>query len=405
MSWQDRLAEDFQLTSPDGDKFVALWSGDSRKRKKKLGIFEFPGLVGATVQDLQVGASLYTEVFYFEGVDHDIEAERFFRATAQLGTWSVVHPTKGLKTWQLMSIEEKIQPIASANMTVFESEWIEPSESVFLTSTTEKAAEVTDRSGTLKTGAENQTGGMVDAETPSGLARFEAAVNVGVRKVEAALADITSTVASTNALMESISSAITSTLAEVSLDVLGLAGQVRALIVLPSLISGNLMTQLGHYGSLITSVVGLTDSERDAFTTNDAAVTELVAVVSLAAVADVAVLNPPTTREEAIEALTSVAGYFNSVITGLDLIPTKGYTSQSETFNDTVLLLASVSELILRRSFDLATSKKITLTRPRAPVEIAITEGVDLDPFIATNGLEAEEILLLPPGRVVTVYL
>ena len=246
---------------------------------------------------------------------------------------------------------------------------------------------------------------MVDAETPSGLARFEAAVNVGVRKVEAALADITSTVASTNALRESISSAITSTLAEVSLDVLGLAGQVRALIVLPSLISGNLMTQLGHYGSLITSVVGLTDSERDAFTTNDAAVTELVAVVSLAAVADVAVLNPPTTREEAIEALTSVAGYFNSVITGLDLIPTKGYTSQSETFNDTVLLLASVSELILRRSFDLATSKKITLTRPRAPVEIAITEGVDLDPFIATNGLEAEEILLLPPGRVVTVYL
>ena len=60
---------------------------------------------------------------------------------------------------------------------------------------------------------------------------------------------------------------------------------------------------------------------------------------------------------------------------------------------------------ILRRSFDLAAVRYITLQSNRVPLEIALTEGMDLDLFISANQLKGDDILLLPAGRRVAVYL
>lgn len=409
MSWKDRLEPELKLTSPDGDKFTAKWTGDSRSLVKKLGIFEFPGLVGAVVQDLQVGASLHSMPFFFEGFNHDLEADRFYRSAAQRGLWTIIHPTKGQKTWQLMSIKEETQPITSGNITAFTSEWIEPIGVSKDFSIQQRSSSLRNKSNALKEKTKIQSENAADIIKPSNLTKLRVAELSAVGKIRKTLSDASSAVAEVNARVESVNRAIISALSGTAADALGALGQIQILIDLPAQVDGNLTTLLGYYGGLIQEAIGLSDAEQSEITLNAAAVNELVAVSALAAVADIVVLNPPATRKESLDVLTAVAGNFNSVMTGLDRsqvsLAGKEYTSQSETFNDTALLIASVSDLILKRSFDLATAKHITLNRHRTPTEIALTEGIDLDTLIATNALKSEEVLLLPPGRVVTVYL
>ncbi len=57
-------------------------------------------------------------------------------------------------------------------------------------------------------------------------------------------------------------------------------------------------------------------------------------------------------------------------------------------------------------------AKRFTLSRPRAPIEITISEYGELGPedsyldlFIASNHLRSDEVILLPAGREVVVYV
>lgn len=407
MSWQDRLQPEIRFLSPDGDSFIAQWSGDPRKMEKKLGIFEFPNLVGAVVQDLQVGASLSTLSFSFEGADHDLEADRFYESAKQRGTWTIEHPTKGQFVWQLMTISEDTQPVNSANLTAFKTEWIEPIGDVPAVSTSQVAAGVRNQSTIVQAKANEQADASAKIDTPSAITRFKTGVRAAANTVKTALAPLTATVAEINAQVESIDRAITDSLSSTVFSVVSLAGQIQTMIMLPSQIEGDLTTLLGYYGELLESAVTLTDAEQDETTINDAVIREIVAVTSLAAIAEIAVNSPPTTRNQAISALTDIAASFSAILAGLDGSQTSlggAYISQSESFNDTSLLLAGTSDLLLKRSFDLATAKMISLNRHRTPVEVAMTEGVDIDEFIATNNLKGDDILLLPPGRVVVVY-
>jgi hypothetical protein len=61
---------------------------------------------------------------------------------------------------------------------------------------------------------------------------------------------------------------------------------------------------------------------------------------------------------------------------------------------------------------NLAIERRFTLDRPRAPIEIAITEygglganDFNLDLFIYSNDLHGKDIMLLARGREVVVYV
>ena len=126
MTWIDRLSPTIDLTSPDGNIFDALWRNGPRSLTKKLGIFEFPGVKGAVVQDLDVGPTRWPLVIFFDGEDNDKEGTRFFKACKERGLWTIIHPVKGSLELQLISATELIDPVESGNITRFETEWIEP---------------------------------------------------------------------------------------------------------------------------------------------------------------------------------------------------------------------------------------------------------------------------------------
>jgi prophage DNA circulation protein len=399
MSWQDRVQPYIVFTAPSGQIFTASWQGDSRSMEKALGIFKYPKIPGAVVQDLDVDADRYPLTFWFDGPDHDFQAELFYQACKQRGPWIVEHPTKGLLTLQLMAVNEDIQPIHSGNVTMFTTDWIATTQNANepVLSLNEAVREQIDE---VLSQSAVQLAATVKLDTPDALTQFRNAI----RQVTAMVTRINQTT--------SVYRGITATLDDAAIDVLSLAGQIQALIYAPSEFT-DLATRFTFYADLLGRSIGLAPDSATVGGANSAAMHDLVATTCLTALVQTVADGDMTTREEALNYIDNLTTEFNDATADLDASQElfagsdieRQYFSQSQSYNDTALLMAQAAALLLRRSFDLAVAKRITLDRHRAPVEIAITENIDLDLFLTANQLKGDDILLLPPGRQVVVYL
>lgn len=404
MSWSDRLQPEIVLTSPNGATFNAKWRGDSRDLEKKIGIFEYPGFNGAVIQDLDARATRWPLTFFFEGDDHDVTAGQFFTACKENGSWWVDHPVLGALDLYLLYVQQDVQPIDSANVTVIKTEWIEPVDGFIGRSSTERQAEVVQRVFKLQEAAAGQFAAVAK---PSKLAQFRNAVTKVQSAVYNTLRPLTRTVAEVNAAIESIHRGITTTIADTGLSLLALGGQLQALTTLPAMTGESAEVRLEYYATLVADMVGV-GSDSNALATR-----ELIATSSLSAAATVAAGADLTTREQAIEQMAAINTLFATLTADLDAGQAAysgvrlddRYFSQSTSFVEASLLVAAVNDLLLRRLFDLSAARHIVLQRNRTPVEIAITEGVDLDLFISSNHLSGNDVLLLPSGREVVVYL
>ena len=86
--------------------------------EKKLGIFQFPKVKGAKIQDLDVGAVAYPLTIFFEGPDNDIEAEKFFIACSEKGLWNINHPVKAFMSTRVITIAPGKNPAHAAQLMV-----------------------------------------------------------------------------------------------------------------------------------------------------------------------------------------------------------------------------------------------------------------------------------------------
>jgi hypothetical protein len=419
MSWLDRLRGELTLTSPDGNVFTPLWRGNPRTIGKKLGIFEFPKVRGAIVQDLDVGAFRYSISLFFDGEDNDLEAQRFSDAVQENGVWAVTHPIYGDRLWQLMSATINDVPMESGNLTRIETEWIEPLDLEILPSPAQLAGILDSNAGDLTETAADQLEGIADQSTASGLAALKGAVEDVVSVFENTLQSISDVSAAISSEIAAIKRGIDAVLQVVPLDVIAVAGQIQALIELPGRAIEDVNARLGAYENFAAGIIGGIGHETaNAEGRNRVGVKELALTASISAVSRIAATGNLTSRTEAIEAIEGILTLFNDIIDDLDVSQeafednpiTTQYFSQSTSFPLTALIVAQAVALILISTFDLAVEKRFTLQTPRAPVEIAMTEYDDISPemldfFITTNGLKANDILILPAGREVVVYV
>lgn len=408
-TWIDRLAGSIKLVSPSGVSFECAWSGDKRTLDKKLGVFEYPKARGAVVQDLDVGAVKYPLTLFFEGPDHDLTAAQFFRACSERGPWVVTHPIHGALTLQLVSVVEENQPVTSGNITQVGTEWIEPGVDLPVSSAAQLAADVRDQINKVQAAASDQFVNKVVVSKPTLLGRLVAGVAKFLALVNAAKAAI----ARINAIITAIRTAIISTITSVVSGIASLAGAIQALILLPGMIIKDIKSRFDYFGKILSAAVGLNPKTPSAGGVNEVALHELVASTCLVGMAQTLVDAEFRTREEALGYMDAINAAFTEATRNLDAAQTlyanspidRQVFSQSESYNDLLRLIQLVSSLMLRRSFDLATAKRVTLAKDRAPIEIALTEGIDLDLFISSNKLKGNDILLLPAGRQVVVYL
>jgi hypothetical protein len=421
MSWQDRTRPLIKLVSPSGAAFEPYWQGNSRNMAKKLGIFNLPRIRGAQVQDLEVAAGLYPLTLFFEGADHDLIAEQFFIACRERGRWQVTHPVKGLLALQLVSVSEGVDPVSSGNITKFETEWIEPLDPSSVKSPVQLAAEAQLQVQEVNDRAAEQfdtvlTTGLFPAKT--------GAVEIIREYFDIYDNTLSELVNSSEAVRDRVSSVyrgIIDAISQPAINGITLAAQIQEWIQLPVLASSDTEARLESYKNFIDR--GLAETRKivvgDDYTRNTASAHELLLTAGLTAVAQVSVSGTFETRPVAVEAALEVSGQFITVTDRLDevselftgVLATK-YFSQLDSFCSTWLLTAQAVNYILRTSFDLAIERRFTLSQRRAVIEIVITEygtlgdnDINYDNFIRYNKLKNNDIVILPAGREVVVYV
>lgn len=417
MSWQDRLNPNIRLTSPKGTVFVAYWRGDTREFEKKLGVFEFPGVIGAEVQDLDVGANRQPLTIFFEGSDCDLESSRFFEACSERGSWEVVHPVKGVLFLQFATGKEHIKPVESGNVYRIDLECIEisarrpfklrptvsaPSSLPQYVEAIRKQAEVVDAANL------EQLEKVVKIDTPSKLTAFKNSVSEALTRIDVARSWLRQQEATAVAAFESVQRGIDLTAAEV----VSIGSQIQTLVNLPSQMATDLKSRFDFYRNLILNTVS--DLKTDSV--NKLAVSELVLVTAFKSLGSVMREAEFLSRSAALEKLEDLTELYNIFNSALEVGQTdrandalgEQYFNQLEVFNEVLIFLVLVKGYLLQSLFDLAFEKRFTLTKIRTPVELAISEygGTEkIDFFIKSNGLSGQDILFLPAGREVVVFL
>ncbi len=420
MSWRDRLRSSIILASPQGNFFEPLWSGNSRTIEKKLGIFSFPKIKGLKIQDLDVGGVRYPLTLFFEGIDNDQEANRFFNACKERGEWIVDHPVLGPLQLQLVSATEQIQPIVSGNLTVLETEWLEPKASNVEIQNIQIATEIQDNSDTANESAIAQFVNNTTQELAGFTKKIAAETDKLVLKISAAMNTITAPVASINASLDSIKRSITTTITQTTIDTLSLGGQIQQLVQLPALATTDINTRLTAYSAMIIDIFTLLPSGDSEIDKNTVSLNELALSASIVAIAQIVSTGTLKTRSQAIETIETISQLFTDITDGLDdvqdLFQAKTidlqYFGQSDSFADAAQITSLGIKYLLISLFDLSVEKRFSLKIPRSPIEITISEYGDLgendsnfDLFIESNELTGNDILLLSASREVVVYV
>ena len=420
MNWRDRLRQGIKLTSPEGNIFEAAWQGNSRTKDKKLGLFEFPKVKGTKVQDLDIGSTKYPLTIFFSGEDNDKESDRFFKACDERGVWNIVHPVRGSLGLQLISVTENIQPVESGNVTQFDTEWIEPLEDSAVPSLFQQRSTIDSQIDEINSTASDQLDSNILQKTAAQIAAFESTVNTVVASVEKFLAPVYELQSEVNAQILSIKRGINSLLTAPVLDVVSIAGQIQTLVQLPALAIADINSRIEAYGNFINAALDFSPDTAETKDRNIVAVQELALISGLASISFVSSTGELGSKLQAIELIETNTELFKNITDALDTtqelfkdeIIDEQYFSQSESYSDAVLMISQTIAYLLRSAFDLSIEKRFILEKRRAPIEITVSEYGDLgegdsnfDLFIASNGLKGNDILILPEGREVLVYV
>jgi hypothetical protein len=413
-SWQDRLRETCEMKSPDGNKFSPLWAGSPRSFTKKLGRFNFPKVKGTYIQDLDVSGDVYPMTVFFEGKDHDKDANKFFIACKERGRWSVTHPVHGLLSLQLSSVEEQSDPIGSGNITAFTLEFLESINLEDIGKIPNVKA-LTEQQIFLTNAAHAfQLVNKAITDTFAAVAVITDTLESAQIIINTVLSPLRTLSNSVNDAINGINTSITNTLNAAILDPLMIAGQFQQLIQLPSLIITNIDSKINLYEKIIDQVFEL---EVDSI--NGAATVELITTACITAIAQSSINGSINSRSEAMNINDNIYNTFIGVTDNLDAYQVlfrnlpieKQYFSQTPSFTDTTKLVALAIRNINSQIFNLAVERRFKLKKCRSTWEIAVNEyqgtgkdDANIYKYIETNNLHGKDILILPPGREVVIY-
>jgi hypothetical protein len=206
------------------------------------------------------------------------------------------------------------------------------------------------------------------------------------------------------------------------LDRLGLVGQVQNMIQIPLLASNDVFERLNTYAEIADDILAILPEIEDTSpeAVNVTLVVEMSIIAILVAMAEIVTTGLLQTRAQTIEAANFLIEKLESYTESLDDRQVvfqenqidRQYFSQLQSYSSAAKLISAAIQYLLLAAFNLRVEKRFTLSEPRVPIEIAISEYGDLgeddsnlDLFIDANKLKGNEILLLPAGREVVVYV
>ncbi len=430
MTWLERVRPAVTLTAPEGgDPFVGKWRGSPRSLEKKLGMFDYPGLVGTVVQDLGCRSWLWPMTIYFDGPDNDKEANRFSLALTQSGQWSVIHPIYGFRGLQLISATERNMPVEEGGYTAFELEWIEPIDPATL----KTAAELSDQIGFQSDLVNGSAADDFLNNIRNASATDSWSIGAAVDKITGPIDQILGPIAAaSDAVFEAqnqIQRGLQDVLNAAVLQPLALVGQIQQLVQNPLRAIQDIKTRLNAYGNLAAELFGMTPTGTSNFMRNQGAVQELTFTSIMVSNAKIANTRPSTvvvpnvgglksrksvneTAAQVLDAHVALNDVLEETQSQFDGEPiTNQWVTQRRTHYQTAQLAGLSAAYLLSSSFDLKAERRLVLDRPRVPVDLAMElysgpgendENINL--FLDSNDLHGNDILWLPALREVVFY-
>jgi prophage DNA circulation protein len=418
MSWQDRLRPEIKFISPSGLEFRCLWRGNDISAEKRLGRHAYPNVDREIVQDMGMNSREIPLTVYFDGADHDKEARAFEKALYEPEAWQVTHPVYGLLRLQLVSYKLAVEPVESANVTVVETEWIEPAGDEEIDAVADPSAAVeASIEAVNKASFLDMTKGVIQKNVSQAKA-VASAVKKGINAVKGVIykAD-----AGINAVQRTINNLTN----EAYLDIAAISGGVISLIQAPALMYGSISNKIAMFQNLgnkiKTDFTAALDLYRDGMSENNtAAIAQLFLNTVTTAMAQAIISEPAETRREALSVLNEYQQFTTEAQAALDRAMAmtannrieNQFVARANSGEAIATLNAAVARYVMGSMFSLKIERRMVLDKPRTPLEIAITEykatGENADYyydfFCRTNHLHGRELLLLPTGREVVIY-
>jgi len=425
MSWIDRLRPEIKFVSPSGLKFSALWRGNDISAEKRLGRFAYPNIDREVIQDMGMNSRDIPLTVYFTGADHDIDARAFERALYEPETWQITHPVYGYMRLQLVSYKLAVEPVESGNISIFEIEWIEPADDDATDPIPDPAAEV---ETAVEAVNEASVADMaaVKQETISQGKAIANAIKKGVNAVKGVIHSVDAAI---NAAQRTINNLVN----ETYLDIAAISGGIISLIETPALMYSSLSSKIAMFQNLgnrikddFSAALDLYGGSGEISETkavelgNTALTAQFFLDTVTAAMATAIISEPAETRREALSVLNEYRQFTAEAQAALDRAAKmtannrieNQYVARAQSGEAIATLNAAVGRYVLGSLFSLKIERRLTLDRPRAPLELAITEykatGESADYYYdflcRTNHLHGRELLLLPTGREVVIY-
>jgi prophage DNA circulation protein len=421
VDWRDRLNEVIILTSPLGTDFAASWRGNPRSLTNKVGIHEFPGIQGARVQDLRAGAYLYPLTITFSGQEHDVEAEEFMEALKnESGTWIIEHPTKGPIFAIWMSANEQIQPVTSANITVFELNFIEPLPESEAESLEQQQAKAQFAAGLAFDDASNSFQDVL-MDTASQVQSVISSVGAAITTVKKQLR-LVENFAILDPQIAAIEAAINNTLSEPIIDTEALAGQIQQYVRIFGLGQTSATDAIEMYSNFANNVLKDVPSQPTKEGLSKMSVTELTANAAVSSAGEMALIGGIETREQLITTVQKLTDMQETVSNSLDTIQEiyadefidERYYSQLKTYKTTFMGVAESVRYLLLSIFGLPSERRIVLKKDTFIAQIAhdeygsigdeTDELANIDKLISSNCFLGNDIYMLEARRQVLIY-
>jgi prophage DNA circulation protein len=412
MAWTDRLRPVIKFVSPSWLEFTPLWRGNDISNEKRLGRHAYPNLDKEVVQDLGMNSREIPLTVYFDGSDHDKASAGFEKALYEPGVWQVTHPVYGLMRLQLVSYKLSVEPVESGNVTACDTEWIEPADDESTAAIPDPAAEVESAVEAVNAATVADMAAVAQ-ETVSQSKSVAISVRQGVNKIKSAIRTVNADIMAAQTQINEITNGA-------YMEITTIAGEVIGLIEGPGLM-------LGSISSKITMLINLGRRIMEDIINATAPIVNAAILVGqlflnaiTAGLAQSVISDMPETRREALSVLAEYRRFTGEAQAALDKVAAltansrieNQFVARAQSGEAIAQLNAAVTRYLMGAMYGLKIERRMVLDRPRASLEIAITEykasGEQADYyyelFCRTNNLHGRELLLLQAGREVVLY-
>jgi hypothetical protein len=394
-------------------------------------LFDYPNITGTVVRDMASASMIWPIEALFAGPDNDLLAEKFGDALQQQnGEWLVTHPIYGTRGLTLMRWVETFDRMESDGITVFETTWIEGIDPSTLLTTAQMTDAVGVRADLMDVSAADQFVANASLNNLGEEFSLSGALEGIAEFADKILGPVAALNTDIYAEFNSIQRGINSVLDSTIVSAAQIGGQFQALIQTPLKATDSIQARLDAYFDFADEMNNIKPTSKDLDGRNVAAAQELAVTSVISSNARIAATTAQgdivpavggmRTRGEVVNTASKIVDKLNDMIATMDESQVffedspieVQYFSQSQSMAISNTLTMEAAQYLIQASLNLKRERVIKLRRPSTAVLEAIrrygTPGPNdeyIDLFIDSNQLAGREILYLPPGREIVVYV